>query len=100
MDSMRIPFRFRGGEIEKVVEGTDEYYAQLLALTAQIAPGELPLTPEYGVNDPTFNEEAKRQLAFIVGSLVPEIVLTNVEVDQDDTGKVGIQIGFTRRVQQ
>jgi len=97
MDSMRVPFRFRGGEIEKNVDNTDEYYAQLLALTAQIVPGELPLSPEYGVADPTFSEQAKRQFAFVVGSLVPEILLTNVEVDQDDSGKVGIQIGFTRR---
>jgi hypothetical protein len=97
MDSMRIPINFVGGQVQKVVDGTDEYYAQLLALTAQIRPGELILTPDYGSSDPAFNEEAKKQLAFIAGAYIPEIVLTGVEITQDNSGEVGISVSFARR---
>lgn len=97
MDSMRIPISFVGGQVQKVVDGTDEYYAQLLALTAQIRPGELVLTPDYGVADPAFSEEAKKQLAFVAGAFIPEIVLTGVELAQNDNGEVGISISFARR---
>lgn len=85
------------GRIETVVDGTDEYYAQLLALTCQIRPGELPLTPDYGAADPVFSEQAKKQLAFTAGAFIPEIALTSVDITQDDAGKVGIGISFGRR---
>lgn len=97
MDSFKIPFQFKNGEIEKVVDQTDEYYAQLLALTAQILPGELPLTPEYGVPDPAFSEEAKQQLAFTAGAFIPEIVLQSVDIEDGVDGRSRISIGFARR---
>jgi hypothetical protein len=97
MDSFKIPLQFKGGQIEKVVDGTDEYYAQLLALTAQILPGELLLTPEYGCPDPAFSEEAKQQLAFTAGAFIPEIVLESVDIEDSDDGKSRISIGFARR---
>jgi hypothetical protein len=97
MDSLKVPFRFKNGEIEKVLDNTDEYYAQLLALTVQILPGELPLTPEYGVPDPAFSEEAKQQLAFVAGAFVPEIILESVSIEDSADGKSRISIGFARR---
>jgi len=97
MDTLRIPLRFRNGEAEKLTEGSDEYFAQLLALTAQILPGELPLNPNYGVDDPTFSEAARRSLAFVAGAFIPEIVLENVEIIDTDSGRSQIDIAFTVR---
>lgn len=97
MDSFKIPFQFKNSQIEKVVDGTDEYFAQLLALTIQILPGELPLSPDYGVPDPAFSEEAKQQLAFTAGAFIPEIVLQSVDIEDDISGKSRISIGFARR---
>jgi len=98
MDSLRVPFRFVNGGIEKLTDGSDEYYAQLLALTCQIRPGELPLTPDYGAADPVFSEEGKKQLAFTAGAFISEIALTAVDINQDDLGRVGIAISFARRI--
>jgi len=94
---MRIPISFKAGRVETVSTDTDEYYAQLLALTCQIRPGELPLTPDYGAADPVFSEEGKKQLAFTAGAFIPEIALTSVDINQDDAGQVGIAISFARR---
>lgn len=97
MDTFRVPIRFTSGEIEKIQDDTDEYYAQLLALTTQIIPGELPLIPDYGVADPVFSQEAKEQLAFNAGAFIPEIIIDNVELNQNVDGTARIVIGFTRR---
>lgn len=97
MDTLRVPLRFRDGEAEKLIEGEDPYYAQLLALTCQIMPGELPLTPNYGVDDPTFSETAKRQLAFLAGAFIPEITLESVDISDSNSGVSGIDIAFTVR---
>lgn len=97
MDTMRFPLRFRLGDIEKIQEGTDEYYAHLLAMTCQILEGELPLTPEYGVPDPVFDESAKRQLAFIAGAFIPEISIASVDVSDSDTGQSNVNINFIKR---
>lgn len=97
MDTMRFPIRFRLGEVEKIEDGSDEYYAHLLAMTCQIIEGELPLTPEYGVPDPVFDESAKRQLAFIAGAFIPEISIASVDVSDSDSGKSSVSINFSRR---
>jgi hypothetical protein len=94
---MRFPLRFRLGEIEKLTEGSDQYYAHLLAMTCQILEGELPLTPEYGVPDPVFDESAKRQLAFIAGAFIPEISIQSVSIGDSDIGESKVNITFARR---
>lgn len=94
---MRIPLRFRNGEAEKLEDGSDDYFAQLLALTTQILPGELPLNPNYGVDDPTFDERARRQLAFLVGAFIPEITLERVAVVDSVSGRSRVDIAFTVR---
>lgn len=97
MDSFKIPMRFRSGVVEKVLDNTDEYFSQLLALTIQILPGELPLTPDYGAPDPAFDEEAKELLAFTAAAYIPEIVLDSVAIENDVNGRSKIAIGFARR---
>jgi hypothetical protein len=95
MDTLRFPLRFEtNGEVSKLSEGTDEYFAQILALTAQIQPGELPLSPTFGVNDPVFNDNARRQLAFSAASQVPEVFVHGVDTEISETGKVDIKIRF------
>lgn len=98
MDTLRFPLRFERGEIQKYVEGTDEYYAHLLAMTCQILEGELPLTPEYGVPDPVFDENAKRQLAYIAGAFIPEISIIGVDISDTDQGRSQVNISFVKRV--
>jgi hypothetical protein len=95
MDSLRFPIRFeKNGEISKLVDGSDEYYAQILALTAQIQPGELPLTPTYGVTDATFSESLTRQLALNAATQIPEIFIRTSEVRVSENGETQVDIQF------
>ena len=97
MDTFKFPIRFRQGSVEKLDEGSDEYYAQLLALAIQIIPGELGLNPQYGVEDPTFSEILTRDLAFTAGAYIPEIIIDTADISTNETGQSRVNINFRQR---
>lgn len=97
MDTFKLPFRFRGGEVEKWRDGTDDYFSHLLALSLQIMPGELPINPQFGVEDPSFNESLTRDLAFTAGAFIPEIIVNTASIVPGDNGQTRINIDFTQR---
>lgn len=89
--------RFRQGAVEKITDGSDEYYAHLLALAIQIVPGELGLNPQYGVEDPTFSEILTRDLAFTAGAYIPEIIVDTAQIELDENGQSRVNITFRQR---
>lgn len=97
MDTFKFPIRFRSGEVEKIAEFTDEYYGHLVALSLQILPTELPLNPQFGVEDPTFDESLTRDLAFTAGAFIPEVIIDRADIVQNETGKASIEISFSQR---
>lgn len=97
MDTLKFPIRFRQGEVEKLTEGNDDFYAQLLALSLQIVPGELPLTPQFGVEDPTFSPALTRDLAFTAGAFIPEIIVDTAQIVTDETGVSRVNLSFRQR---
>lgn len=97
MDAFRFPIQFYNGSVKKLTDTTDDYYAQILALSIQVIPGELPLTPTYGVEDPTFQLALTRDLAFTAGAFIPEIMIDNVQISETESGVVEIGLGFRQR---
>jgi len=97
VDTFKFPVSFRAGGIQKLTDGTDDYYAQLLALSIQIIPGELPLNPQYGVQDPTFSESLTRDLAFTAGAFIPEIIVETALISTDDSGVSKVGLRFRQR---
>lgn len=97
MDTLRFPIQFYNGSVKKLIDFSDDYYAQLLALSIQIIPGELPLTPTYGVEDPTFQFTLTRDLAFTAGAFIPEIVIDSVQISETESGIVEVGLGFRQR---
>lgn len=97
MDTLKLPFRFRTGGVEKIADSTDEYYAHLLALAIQIVPGELPLNPQYGVEDATFSESLTRDLAFTAGAFIPEIIVDTADISLAVNGRSQINLAFRQR---
>lgn len=97
MDTFKFPVRFRQKGVEKIEEGTDEYYSHLLALAIQIIPGELPLSPQYGVQDPTFSADLTRDLAFTAGAYIPEIIIDTANINPSETGLTQVDISFRQR---
>lgn len=91
--------RFRLGGVEKIDDGTDEYYSHLLALAIQIVPGELPLSPQYGVEDPSFSESLTRDLAFTAGAYIPEIIIDTANIIPAENGQTKVDLSFRQRTE-
>lgn len=96
MDTISLPISFRQGYFEKYTDGTDEYYAFLLAMAMQIEPGELPITVNYGCYSPIFDNQAIANFAVAAAQYVPEIDLIDVDVLSLGEGRAQIDVSFTQ----
>ena len=97
---MKFPVSFTetNGGYQSLGRNEDDYYKQLLSVIARTELGTHPLTPDYGVMDPTFKVADRGQFLFQAGRYVPEIKVISVEtnIDEDD-GLNEISVSFTRR---
>jgi hypothetical protein len=98
MDSIAFPLKFTSDRgLKKHASGSAEQYAQILAIAAQTNPGEMPLTPSFGADDPTFSDEAKKNLMFTAAAFVPEVRLVDVQIVESQEGQTQIDVAFEVR---
>lgn len=98
MDSIAFPLKFTTDrDLKKHASGSSDQYAQILAIAAQTLPGEMPLTPSFGAEDPTFSEEARKNLMFTAAAFVPEIRLVDVQISEPSEGESQIDVSFELR---
>ncbi len=97
---MKFPVSFTEteGGFTDLPEGEDDYYRQMLAIAARTEPGTHPLTPDYGVQDPTHKTVDRGQFLLQAGRYVPEIKIISVEtyINEKD-GSNEVTVSFTRR---
>ena len=96
MDTFSIPFRFVGSQAAKHTEGTDEYYLHILSNVLQIEPGELPLEPNLGINDPTFSRITRASIMELATKYVPELRVSAVNRFASEDGTEEIVVTYTR----
>lgn len=97
MDTIRFPVQFKNGITVKVVENTDAYWAQFLAMLVRINNNELVLEPTYGVNDPVFSQIDAGRIKLSARRFYPEVDITTVNINQasiDGTQKVKIDFSY------
>jgi len=100
MDSMKFPIRFdqTNGGCVKLRQGSDDYYRQLLTIAARTEPASLPLTPSFGVMDPTFKVIERGQFLFSAARFVPEVDITSIETRIEEAdGSMIVNFGFRQR---
>jgi len=97
MDIFAFPLRFDDGEIRKLEDSSDDYYSQLLTLTMLTEPHTHPITPEFGVLDPTFKNIEKTLFITQAARFVPEIQITNIEVNLTNPDEPAVSFGFRKR---
>jgi len=98
MDTLKFPLRFdKSKRIATLTEGTDEYFKQLLAMTILTEPFILPLTPDFGVADPTFSVIPAPQLLIAANKYVPEIQIVDVDsVNDEASGTINVKFTYRR----
>ena len=89
MDVIAVPFRLTAdGSLAKVVQGSDAHLAQQAVNYVSTRPGQLPLAPSYGLNDPTFRVVDEGEIRSGMSRFHPDVVLDEISIGYDIGGKV------------
>ena len=97
MNTIKIPIEYGRDGFTQVVDDTDDFYKQLLSITARTERDMSPLFPEFGVQDPTFNIVDNGVFLINASKYIPEIILTEIDTNIDEQGNNFIRFNFTRR---
>jgi len=98
MDTFKFPISFSDNrEINKLKEGTDDYIRQMISVCILTEPFVLPLTPDFGVADPSFSTISPATLMLNVSKYIPEVSLVAVDSSLDeDSGLVNVKFVYNR----
>lgn len=98
MDILKFPFSFSTKrEFSKLKEGTDDYIRQMISVCILTEPFILPLTPDFGVADPTFSTLSPATLMLNVSKYIPEVSLISVDSSlNEEAGTVSVKFLYNR----
>lgn len=96
MDTIKIPIEYDINGLKHVVDGTEDYYKQILSISARTEPGVQPIFPEFGVYDPTFNVSDRGKFLILASRYVPEIRILGIDISESEDNH-SITFTFTRR---
>lgn len=90
------PFRLDpSGSVATVLEGSDEQYAQELAVAVLTRPEERVLCPDFGVSDPVFRGFDDDALRLHIDLFGPPVDLDDVSVQFLDDTHEDVVVSFT-----
>lgn len=94
MDTLKFPLVFNTGGLATLPENSREYFSQLISNIAQVRYGDLPLRPDVGVPDPTFETTGlMTPLISAIVSTIPEITVTTI-VETDSLTDKTLPLGM------
>jgi len=101
MDVLSYPFRFdASGRAAVVAQRSDAAYAQQISQFIQTRPGELRLSPFYGLEDTAFRVVHPTEINAGLGLYHPEIQVTDVKVYFREEGTQTIDVAFINQPQR
>jgi hypothetical protein len=99
MEVLSFPFRFESnGRAAKVQQRSDAHYAQQISQYIQTRPGELSLSPFYGVEDMAFRSIHPSEINVGLGLYHPEVGVQDVRVYYSAEGVQAIDVHFVPEV--
>jgi hypothetical protein len=97
MDTFEFPMTFEQNGIKKLEEGSYDYFKQMLTISLLTEPGEHPLTPEFGVLDPSFMPIEPADFVLNAAKFIPEVEIITINPSIDSSNG-GIVVDFSFRV--
>lgn len=96
MDVLSFPFRFDADlrTPQKVVQRSDEHYAQQISQYVQTRLNELPLAPYYGVEDTSFRIVHPTEITSGIGLYHPAIDIQDVKIYVSEQGTQTIDVDY------
>lgn len=84
------------GSVATVEHESDDEYQQLIALACMIVPGEVPLAPTFGIDDPAFAGFDMANLARHVQDFGPPVTVEGVKIRPRSDGREEMTVHWTR----
>lgn len=100
MDMIKFPVRFDSTGIEKLGEGSNDYYSQLLSICMLTEPGTHPMTPSFGSYDPAFRIVDKGIFVLNAAQFVPEVTITNIDISAPEPGSNSSRVSVSFDINQ
>lgn len=94
MDTIKFPIKFDSSGVQKLAEGSYDFYSQLLTIALLTEPKSHPFTPRFGVNDPAFSTIDKGLFVLNASRFVPEVEITSLNINEDNDGAIGVSFSF------
>jgi hypothetical protein len=95
MDTIKLPITFDKGRMGVLVDGSREYYSQVIAIACQVERGEMPLEVTYGITDPTYTALRKSEIYQVLSVYWPEIKINDISISSaDGFGRKRLNVDF------
>jgi len=100
MDTIKFPIQFDSSGLKKLVEGSADYYSQMLTIALLTEPHTFPFTPKFGVFSPEFSDIDKNLFVLNAARFVPEVEITSLSTNSEEDGNVKTTFSFMIKEQQ
>ncbi len=96
MEVLSIPFRLQpNGRAERVWQGSEAHVQQQAAQFVATMTGELPLSPFYGIDDPSFRTIRVGEVVVGMAQFHPDVNVQSVFVVADAGGMSDVYVDVT-----
>lgn len=98
MDTIKFPIKFNvDKQLTVLAENTDAYIKQIISFCILTEPFSLPLSPDFGVADPTFSTLSPERLLLAANKFVPEVTIVGVNSNiNNNDGRVSVSFIYNR----
>lgn len=97
MDCLSFPIKFNHDGLARLAEGSYDYFKQILTISLLTEPGEHPITPDFGVYDPSFIAVEPENFILNAARFVPEVEIRDIVPSQNQNGGLSVQFSFNLR---
>ena len=93
MELLSIPFRIGDdGRPERIWQGSEAHAHQQALQFVSTKPGELPMSPLYGIDDPSFRDVDAAEVVVGMATYHPEVTVQSVFVYGDASGRAEVVV--------
>jgi hypothetical protein len=97
MDCFSFPIKFSSGRLKTLTQGDYNYYRQILTLALLTEVGEHPITPDFGVLDPTFISIEPIDFVLNAARFLPEVEILGINPSLTEDGSMNVEFDFRLR---
>lgn len=97
---IKFPIKFDSTGLEKLTDGSTDYYSQLLSISMLTEPGTHPMSPSFGSYDPVFRLVDTGIFVLNAAQFVPEVTITSIDISGTEPGSNSSRVSVSFDINQ